>query len=144
MDSKTNSYYVARCYSRLPPVLIFNPDQDGTLVFAYSKALLVCFGGETVKKKRLSLDLPEDLAEQLDQIADHEGMTIAELVRRSIGTTLVYSDMIKSGYMHLGVADDIEKLRVPFTGLLDLTKRRAALEREQDNDLKPEMKKKAG
>jgi len=69
-------------------------------------------------KARLSIEVSEDLARLLDELADSEDVTRTEIVRRAISVMKAFSEQRKVGRTHLGVSKSPEGLDAELIGVL--------------------------
>ena len=59
---------------------------------------------KTMNKVRLSLEINEDLAKLLDDIADDEAVSRTEIVRRALAVIKTYKEQMDAGRSHIGFA----------------------------------------
>lgn len=71
-----------------------------------------------MSKVRLSMEVSEDLAMLLDQLADEEDVTRTEIVRRALAVLKAYKSQIEVGRTHIGFARDADKLDLELIGVL--------------------------
>lgn len=87
-----------------------------------------------MSKVRLNLELSEDLDQFLQKLANDEGTTKTEIVRRGLSVMKAFSQQIKSGNTHIGFVDDSSKLDTEMVGILDSLAYRAQQARETKGD----------
>jgi hypothetical protein len=71
-----------------------------------------------VAKVRLNIEVSEDLAKLLDNLAEDEDVTRTEIVRRALAVLKAYKDQIDVGRTHIGFAKDADKLDLELVGVL--------------------------
>jgi hypothetical protein len=71
-----------------------------------------------VAKVRLNIEVSEDLAKLLDNLADEEDVTRTEIVRRALAVLKAYKDQIDVGRTHIGFAKEADKLDLELVGVL--------------------------
>lgn len=69
-------------------------------------------------KVRLNLDVSQDMANLLDNLAAHEDTTKAEIVRRALSVMKAYSEQMSRGRTHLGFVEDPTNLDAEMLGIL--------------------------
>jgi len=69
-------------------------------------------------KVRLNIEVTQELASLLDGLADLEGTTRSELVRRGIGVLKACHEQREIGRPHLGFARDPQRLDAEILGIL--------------------------
>lgn len=69
-------------------------------------------------KSRLNIEVSDDLARLLDDLAKSEDVTRTEIVRRAISVIKAYSDQRKVGRTHIGFAKTPEGLDSELVGVL--------------------------
>lgn len=69
-------------------------------------------------KVRLNIEVSEDLARLLDNLAEEEDVTRTEIVRRALAVLKAYKDQIDVGRTHIGFAKDADKLDLELVGVL--------------------------
>ena len=69
-------------------------------------------------KVRLNIEVSEDLARLLDNLAEEEVVSKTEIVRRALAVMKSYREQIKIGRSHLGFARDGDKLDLELLGVL--------------------------
>lgn len=67
---------------------------------------------------RLNIEVSEDLARLLDQLAEEEDVTRTEIVRRAFAVLKAFREQIEVGRTHIGFAKDTDKLDVELVGVL--------------------------
>jgi flagellar biosynthesis/type III secretory pathway ATPase len=73
---------------------------------------------EVVAKVRLNIEVSEDLARLLDNLAEDEDVTRTEIVRRALAVLKAYKDQIDVGRTHIGFTRDADKLDLELVGVL--------------------------
>jgi metal-responsive CopG/Arc/MetJ family transcriptional regulator len=71
-----------------------------------------------VGKVRLSIEVSDELAKLIDNLADGEDVTRTEIVRRALAVLKAYKDQIEVGRTHIGFAKDADKLDLELVGVL--------------------------
>jgi metal-responsive CopG/Arc/MetJ family transcriptional regulator len=71
-----------------------------------------------MSKVRLSIEVNEDLAKLLDDIAETEAVPRTEIVRRALAVIKTYKEQIAVGRTHIGFAKDSDKLDLEIVGVL--------------------------
>ena len=79
-----------------------------------------------MSKVRLSLEINEDLAQLLDEIAEDEAVPRTEIVRRALAVIKTYKQQIDAGRTHIGFVKDSDKLDLEIVGVLTPPARPAA------------------
>lgn len=69
-------------------------------------------------KVRLNLEISQDVANLLDNLADNEDTTKAEIVRRALSVMKAYKDQIARGRTHMGFVENPAKLDAEMLGIL--------------------------
>lgn len=69
-------------------------------------------------KVRLSMEVSDELAKLLDDLAEDEDVTRTEIVRRALAVLKAYKDQIEVGRTHIGFAKDADKLDLELVGVL--------------------------
>lgn len=69
-------------------------------------------------KVRLSIEVSEDLANLLDNLADEEDVTRTEIVRRALAVLKAYREQIDAGRTHIGFAEKPDQLDGELVGVL--------------------------
>ncbi len=69
-------------------------------------------------KVRLSMEVSDELAKLLDDLAEDEDVTRTEIVRRALAVLKAYKDQIEVGRTHIGFAKDADKLDLELIGVL--------------------------
>lgn len=69
-------------------------------------------------KVRLNIEVSQDLANLLDNLADNEETTKAEIVRRALSVLKAFSEQMEHGRTHIGFATDPTKLDAEMIGIL--------------------------
>lgn len=69
-------------------------------------------------KVRLNLEVSQDMANLLDNLAEHEDTTKAEIVRRALSVMKAYSEQMSRGRTHLGFVADPTSLDAEMLGIL--------------------------
>ena len=72
-------------------------------------------------KSRLNIEVSEDLANLLDDLAKAEDVTRTEIVRRAISIIKAYSEQRKVGRTHIGFAENPKALDSELVGVLNST-----------------------
>lgn len=72
-----------------------------------------------MSKVRMNIELSEDIAKFLDELADEEGATKTELVRRALSVLKAYKQQKAIGRDHLGFTSNPEDLDAEMLGILD-------------------------
>jgi hypothetical protein len=67
---------------------------------------------------RLSIEVSEDLARLLDNLAVEEDVTRTEIIRRALAVLKAYKDQINIGRTHIGFAKDADRLDLELVGVL--------------------------
>jgi len=70
------------------------------------------------KKTRLSIEISSALAALLEELAEREGVTMTEIVRRALAVLKAYHEQIGVGRTHMGFTADAKKLDVELVGIL--------------------------
>ena len=71
-----------------------------------------------MSKVRLSLEINEDLAKLLDDIAEDEAVSRTEIVRRALAVIKTYKEQMDAGRSHIGFVRDSDKLDLEIVGVL--------------------------
>ena len=71
-----------------------------------------------MSKVRLSLEINEDLARLLDDIAEDEAVSRTEIVRRALAVIKTYKEQMAAGRSHIGFTKDSDKLDLEIVGVL--------------------------
>jgi hypothetical protein len=71
-----------------------------------------------VAKVRLNIEVSEDLAKLLDNLAEDEDVTRTEIVRRALAVLKAFRDQIEVGRTHIGFTRDADKLDLELLGVL--------------------------
>jgi predicted transcriptional regulator len=69
-------------------------------------------------KVRLNIEVSEDLARLLDNLAEEEDVTRTEIVRRAFAVLKAFREQIEVGRTHIGFAKNADKLDVELVGVL--------------------------
>jgi len=69
-------------------------------------------------KFRLNIELTHEMVSLLDGLADLEGVTRSELIRRGISVLKAYHEQREIGRPHLGFAKDPQRLDAELLGIL--------------------------
>lgn len=69
-------------------------------------------------KVRLNIEVSEDLARLLDNLAAEEDATRTEIVRRALAVLKAYRDQIEVGRTHIGFTRDADRLDLELVGVL--------------------------
>jgi hypothetical protein len=69
-------------------------------------------------RARMNIEVSEDLANLIAEVATREGVTKAEVIRRGLSVVKAYSQQIKVGRTHLGFASRADQLDVELLGVL--------------------------
>jgi Ribbon-helix-helix protein, copG family len=69
-------------------------------------------------KIRLNIEVTRDLVSLLDSLADMEGTTRSELVRRGINVLKAYQEQREVGRPHIGFTKDPQRLDAEILGIL--------------------------
>jgi len=77
-------------------------------------------------KVRLNIEVSQDLAELLDNLADNEETTKAEIVRRALSVLKAFDEQIEHGRTHIGFASDPTKLDAEMVGILSASSKAKA------------------
>lgn len=85
-------------------------------------------------KVRLNIEVSQDMANILEDLADAEETTKAEIVRRALSVMRAYKDQMGRGRTHIGFVQDADKLDAELLGILS-----PSLEREHDRERKREV-----
>lgn len=72
-----------------------------------------------MRKIRLSFDVSPDVNRLLQELAEQEGTTKADIVRRGVAVVKAFRQQRKEGYKHLGFTADRNKLDAEMLGVLD-------------------------
>jgi Ribbon-helix-helix protein, copG family len=83
-----------------------------------SKALAGGPGENQMAKIRLNIEVTQELVSLLDGLADLEGTTRSELVRRGISVLKAYHEQREIGRPHLGFTKDPQRLDAEMLGIL--------------------------
>jgi len=81
-------------------------------------------------KIRLNLEVSEDLDKFLENLANEEGTTKTEIVRRGLSVMKAFRQQIQSGNTHIGFTDNAKKLDTEMVGILDSLAYRAQRAKE--------------
>ena len=71
-----------------------------------------------MSKVRLAIEVSEELAGLLDELAEEESVTRTEIVRRAFAVLKAYREQINVGRTHIGFTKDADKLDVELVGIL--------------------------
>lgn len=69
-------------------------------------------------KVRLNIEISEDLAGFLDELASREDVTRTEIVRRALAVLKAYKEQMDVGRTHLGFTEDMTQLDAELIGIL--------------------------
>lgn len=69
-------------------------------------------------KVRLNIEVSEELARLLDNLADEEVVSKTEIIRRALAVMKSYREQIKVGRTHIGFTRDSDKLDMELIGVL--------------------------
>jgi predicted transcriptional regulator len=69
-------------------------------------------------KVRLNIEVSEDLARLLDNLAEEEDVTRTEIVRRALAVLKAFREQMVVGRTHIGFARDADKLDLELVGVL--------------------------
>lgn len=72
-------------------------------------------------KTRLNLEISEDIARMLNEVADAEETTKSEIVRRALSVIKAYRQQQKIGRSHIGFTSRPENLEAELIGVLSET-----------------------
>lgn len=70
-------------------------------------------------KVRMNIELSEEVAELLEQLAQDETTTKTEIVRRALSVLKAYKRQKSLGRTHIGFTSSPEKLEAEIVGVLD-------------------------
>jgi hypothetical protein len=76
-------------------------------------------GDLQMAKVRLNIEVSQELADLLDNLAETENATRSEIVRRAIAVLKAYKQQRESSRPHLGFAKDPQRLDVEIVGILN-------------------------
>lgn len=68
--------------------------------------------------KRISLEVSDDVASMLKEIADEQETTTADMVRRALAILKTAHTQKKLGRQHIGFVDNASKLDAEIVGVL--------------------------
>ena len=71
------------------------------------------------KKTRLSFEVNADTAKFLEELAEDEGATKTEIIRRALSVMKAYRQQKDKGRNHIGFVEDSDKLDAELIGILD-------------------------
>jgi predicted transcriptional regulator len=74
-----------------------------------------------MSKIRLNIEVSQELADLIDNLATTEDTTRTEIVRRSLSVLKAFREQQAVGRTHLGFAADPRKLDAEMLGILDST-----------------------
>lgn len=77
-------------------------------------------------KVRLNVEVSPDLDKFLERLAEDEGTTKTEIVRRGLSVMKAFRDQIRRGRGHIGFTADASKLDSELVGILDSIALRAS------------------
>ncbi|MCW2366578.1 hypothetical protein M2341_002025 [Sphingobium sp. B7D2B] len=72
-----------------------------------------------MSKVRMNIEVSQDVASFLEQIASEEATTKTEIVRRAISVLKAYKTQKGKGRNHIGFTSDADKLDAEIVGILD-------------------------
>ena len=70
-------------------------------------------------KVRMNIEVSEDVADLLNELAGEEGTTKTEIVRRAISVLKAYKRQKELGRTHIGFTSSPENLDAELVGILD-------------------------
>ena len=70
-------------------------------------------------KVRMSMEVSQEVADLLEQLAAEEETTKTEIVRRALSVLKAYKAQKKQGRTHIGFASDPTSLDAEIVGILD-------------------------
>ena len=70
-------------------------------------------------KVRLNMEVSQEVADLLNQLASDEGTTKTEIVRRALSILKAYKEQKERGRVHIGFVSDPRGLDVEIVGILD-------------------------
>ena len=70
-------------------------------------------------KVRLNMEVSQEVADLLNQLASEEGTTKTEIVRRALSILKAYKEQKDRGRVHIGFASDPTSLDAEIVGILD-------------------------
>jgi metal-responsive CopG/Arc/MetJ family transcriptional regulator len=70
-------------------------------------------------KVRTTVEMSEELTNFLDTIANREGATRIEMIRRSLSILKAYDASYQKGRKHIGFVDDPSKLDLEIVGVFN-------------------------
>jgi len=74
-------------------------------------------------KVRLNLDISREVADMIEELADREDVTKAEIVRRGLAIIKAFADQMEYGRTHIGFSDTPKKLDAELVGILTVPAR---------------------
>ena len=72
-----------------------------------------------MSKVRMNIEVSQEVADFLDDLAKEEATTKTEIVRRALSVIKAYKDQRKSGRSHIGFTSDPTQLQAEIVGILD-------------------------
>lgn len=72
-----------------------------------------------MSKVRMNIEVSQDLADFIEQMALHEATSKTEIVRRALSVLKVYKKQKSLGRSHLGFTSKAENLEAELVGILD-------------------------
>lgn len=72
-----------------------------------------------MEKVRLNIEVSQEVANLLNQLASEEGTTKTEIVRRALSILKAYKEQKERGRVHIGFASDPRDLDAEIVGILD-------------------------
>lgn len=72
-----------------------------------------------MSKVRMNIEVSQDVASFLDQLALDEATTKTEIVRRALSVLKAYQQQKAKGRNHIGFTADADKLDAELVGILD-------------------------
>lgn len=70
-------------------------------------------------KVRMNIEISQEVADFLDQLASEEETTKTEIVRRALSVLKAYKEQKKQGRVHIGFASSPKGLDAEIVGILD-------------------------
>lgn len=70
-------------------------------------------------KVRMNIEISQEVADFLDQLASEEETTKTEIVRRALSVLKAYKEQKKQGRVHIGFASNPKGLDAEIVGILD-------------------------
>ena len=67
----------------------------------------------------MNIELSEEVADFLDELAKNEETSKTEIVRRALSVLKAYKQQKERGRSHIGFAEDPERLDAELVGILD-------------------------